>query len=213
MHREYRASSNAGERLESASIGNVRNVFNDFLKDNNPAYKQANALAHPRFVREDITDIVNRVPGEATGKQVYSALFRGRRRENEVMELVKNFPEARRDIQDMKVGWKHLNDMKTPSQAGAQSAANIDMIRNTGNAIANWLSKMGSSKGSMTRLEFIHSPEWERGFAQRAHLANQSQRIKEVTKYITQTAVKAGIPQTQISNLIDYLNSTEGSQK
>lgn len=212
MHRAYRSSGNASERIEANNIKNVRDTYRDFLADNNPAYKQANALAHPRFVREDLTDIVNRNPEDATGKRVYSTLFSGRRRQNEVMQMVKNFPEAKQDIIDMKVGWKHLSDMKTPSQAGGQAAANIDMVRNTGNFIKNWLTKIGSSKGSIAKLNYIHSPGWEKGFEKLANIADKSQRKVKMAQFLMETASKTGLPQKEIGNLIDYLNSTESDE-
>jgi len=210
MHRAYRSSGNAAERIEANNIKSVRDGYRDFLGDNNVAYKQANALAHPRFVRDDLIDFVNRSPQDATGKRVYSTLFSGQRREKEVMQLVKKFPEAKQDIMDMKVGWKHLSDMKTPSQAGGQAAANIDMVRNTGNYIKNWLTKMGSSKGSIARLDYIHTPEWEKGFNKLAEIADKKQRIEKMSKYVMETALKTGLPQKEIGNLLDYLNSTEG---
>lgn len=212
MHRAYRSSKNASERVEAGNIKNVRDTYRDFLADNNPAYKQANALAHPRFVREDLIDIVNRAPEEATGKRVYSTLFSGKRRTDEVMKMVAKFPEAKQDIMDMKVGWKHLSDMKTPGQAGAQSAANIDMVRNTGNYIKNWLTKMGSSKGSIARLDYIHKPGWENGFAKLAEIADKGKRREAMAKYMMETAAKTGLPQNEMRNLIDYLSSTESDE-
>jgi len=99
--------------------------------------------------------------------------------------------------------------MKTTSQSESQAKSAIDNARNLGSYFITLVKNMAGSKGDISRLKFIYSPDWEKGFAERARIADKSQRMKEISQYVTDTALKAGLGANQAKNLISMMDERD----
>jgi len=183
-----------------------KDMFNKFLKNNNPAYEAANKAAQPKIVRRNIEEKLNKESDDYTAKNFYSKFLNSRKSYQSILQDTRNFPEARKMITDMRSAWKNLSNMKTTSQSESQAKTALDHARNFGNYIVTMIKNMSGSKGDIRRLNFIYSNDWEKGFAKLSDIKNENQRIKEMIHYVSKTAAAAGLSSNQIDNLVHMIN-------
>jgi len=213
VNRTMRNESNAlassaigSERVSAHHLELNRKPFDQFLKDNNPEYKAATEAAHGKLTREEIEKKSNKELEDLTAKSFYSKFLTNRKPYRELLQSTKKFPEAQSMIKDMRTGWKNLSNMKTVGQSEAQAKSAIDNARNIGNYFITMVKNMAGSKGDIARLKFIYSPDWEKGFSERTRIENKDKRINEMSNYLINTGLKAGLAKNQINNLISALN-------
>jgi len=202
-------SAMGSERITAHHLEQNRKPFDKFLKENNPDYKAATEVAHGKLTREEIERKGNKDLEDLTAKTFYSKFLTNRKPYKELLQQTSKFPEAQSMIKDMRTGWKNLSNMKTVGQSEAQAKSNIDNLRNMGSYIINMVKNMAGAKGDIARLKFIYSPDWQKGFQQRALIQDRNKRINEISHYIVNTGLKAGIAKNKIDNLIGALNEKD----
>ena len=204
------ASSSVGsERVSAHHMELNRKPFDNFLKKNNPDYEKATEAAHGKLTRQEIERKGNKELEDLTAKSFYSKFLTNRKPYQEILRQTKNFPEAQKMIRDMRSGWKNLSSIKTVGQSEAQSKSSIDQMRNLGNYFITMIKNIAGAKGDIARLKFIYSPDWEKGFKQRAMIQDKNKRINEISSYIVNSGLKAGIAKNKMDNLIGVLNEKD----
>lgn len=191
----YRDQKGAKRNNPSAAytIGQVKKPFNTFLKENNAYYSEATKAAQPKIVRENIEAKLNKHKGEYTGKNFYSKFLNTRKGYSDILRETKNFPEAQEDIKRMRVGWKHLSNVKPAGQGEAQGKSGISQARSQIVAIVDSIKNLAGSKGDINRINEIYSKEWHKGFDRIMKIQDQRQRNKELLAMFGKIGVAYGL--------------------
>lgn len=166
------------------AVGNVKTSFNNFLKQINPDYEAATQAAQPKMVRQKIENRFNKLEEEMTGKNFYNKFLNTRKSYQDILQDTKNFPEAQEAIKDMRRGWKHLSNIKTPSQAESQAKTGLSQARSTMTAIMEAMQRYAGAKNDVKALKYIYHPEWEHGFKRIMEIKDQQKRNRELATFI-----------------------------
>lgn len=176
-------------------IRQVRNPFNEALKQNNPYYDAATKAAQPKIVRQNIEDKFNRSEGDYTGKNFYNKFLNLKKPYKDLLQDTNNFPEAQESIKNMRAGWKHLSNVKTVSQGEAQAKSAISDTRDPIKAIKENMKHLAGSKQDIDRIDAIYSKDWDKGFHKIAQIKDQKQRNREYLSLFGKIATAYGLSQ------------------
>lgn len=176
-------------------IGKVKDQYSKFLEEVNPDYAAAKRLAQPRIVRRNIEDKLNKNEEDYTGKNFYSKFLNNRANTAKILQDVRRIPEAKQAIQDMRAGWKHLSNIKTVSQSGAQAQAGISQARDPFKAIIEHIKNFAGAKDDVKAVQYIHShqSEWFDDFDRIAKIKSQPERNRKWLTLIGGIAEGAGL--------------------
>lgn len=181
------------EPNKSFEISQAQMGFDRFLKDNNTDYEQAAKLAQPKIVRRNIEDRFNRLDEDYTGKNFYSRFMSKRQAYKDLLQDTANFPEAQKDIKDMRQAWKHLSNMKTVSQGEAQAKIGLDQARDVGKAIMEAIKRLSGIHGDVKALKFIYSKDWDKGFARIMKTQDRKERNRQLLTFFGKIAGAYGL--------------------
>lgn len=179
------------------AIGKVKYGFNQFLKDENPAYEAATAAAQPKMVRESIEGRFNKNDEDFTGKNFYNKFLNTRKSYSDILSDTKNFPDAQQAIKDMRQGWKHLSNIKTVSQGEAQAKTGIADARDQLKVIWNAMKTIAGAKKDVKGLKFIYSKDWDKQFDKIMQQKEQSQRNRDLATLLGKMSIATGLSPTE----------------
>jgi hypothetical protein len=194
IDRTLHRMQNGAPPAQQYAISQVKNNFNQFLKQTNPSYEEATKAAQPKIVRENIVDKLNREGDDVTGKNFYSRFLNTRGNYQALLKDTTNFPAAQQAIKDMRTAWKHLSNIKTVSQSEAQSKTGISDARDAGKMIFNAIKKAAGARNDIEGLNFIYSKDWDKkGFDHIMKMEDHRARNKALLLLFGKMAIIYGL--------------------
>lgn len=192
LYRDHQAA--LGTRPNSANaIASVKSSFNNFLKQANPDYDAATRAAQPKMVRQSIENRFNKMEEDMTGKNFYNKFLNTRSSYQNLLKDTKNFPEAQQAIKDMRQGWKYLSNIKTPSQAEAQSKTGLSHARDQLKAVMEAMQRYTGAKNDIKALKYVYTPGWEKDFDRIMQIKDQKMRNRELASYLGKLGIAYGM--------------------
>lgn len=189
----YQKAINQGNLRQASRINIERQAYLNKLDELNPSYEQARAAAHPKMVRQEIENKFNRNEEDFTGKNFYSKFLNSKKSTEDLLRNTQNFPEAQQAIKNMRVGWKHLSNMKTVSQGEAQAKTGISDARDHLKVIWNAIKKVAGAKRDIKSLKYAYSPDWDREFERIYQVKNKAERNRNLATLVGKMGTAAGL--------------------
>lgn len=208
LGRNYRAALQNNPN-SAHIIKNMKDDFRKFLIKNNPDYEEALKLAAPKYAREDLERTLNVHEENLTGKNVYKKLLETPKKYKETLRDLKNYPEAQKDLMAMRKGWKEYANIKTGSQAEAQSKSNILNARNLIDKANDFLEASVGKEVAKKQLQYIHSPEWKKGFDLIEKSKTRRESANKTLDLIGKMGIAYGLSGDEVKNLKDLITQPE----
>jgi len=163
----------AGRKNQARLATEIKDQFVNALDEaSNGTYKTARDLAQPKIIREQIEKKLG--TGALTGANFYKKILANNNKYKELSADLKNSPEARAHLADMKLAWENLLDMAKPKTSAMMARTSTSAPRELIAKIYDMMRDIGGQKNNIKALDFIHGGEWDKEFAKVAAQKNAS---------------------------------------
>jgi len=176
----------AGEKDRASEYADARHDLVNKMDASVPAYKQAREEAQKSIIRSNLQKLMQKK--ELKGSTFYNTILKNDDQFNKLHDSLKNVPEAQDKLKDMKLAWKNLIDIEKPKNAAFRSETGLSQSRNAFSQILDMYNHMTGSGRNIQALKFIHSPEWDKGFAKIQEIQNTSKRRDAIAEMLSKVS-------------------------
>lgn len=187
-----------GEKLRpntAYEIGQVQGKFNQFLKKMNPEYEAATKVAQPKMQRRDIEERLNEdIENERfTGRDFYNKVLKNYKSYKELVKGLRNNPEARQSLQDMRIIFKNMTKLPTVGATAERTAQGWNSPRDWFNTLVGKMKDLAGAQTDVKKIKYINSGEWMKDFDKLAEIKDARKYQKEVINLVGRVALAYGL--------------------
>jgi len=172
----------AGEKEKAKEYTDARKQFTGLMDDISPDYKAARAEAQRSILRSQLQkDLVST---KGRGTDFYNKILKNDDKFDKLMNGLKNAPEAKDQLRDMKVAWEHLINPETPRGVYGKTETGLAQARGWINNILETWQNMTGNKQGIEATRFFNSPEWPKAFDNIKKIQDKDKRSKEMVQLL-----------------------------
>lgn len=148
-----------GADSEARIYTQKRKEFTKLLDENVPQYKIARQEAQRQIIQKNIKKALG--SKEITGSNFYAAFLANDNKYNELLNKLKNVPEAQEDLRNMKLAWENLSGKEKAKNAKFQAEKSLSSRRNNLDKLVDYWNNLNGQKTNIEALKFINSGKWQ----------------------------------------------------
>lgn len=199
----------AGENEKSSEYTDARNKLLEVMDSSNPNYKIAREEAQKSIIRSQLQKSLN--TSEIKGTNFYNKILRNENKFNDLINSLKNVPEAQSKLRDMRLAWKNLINVETPRAASGKAETSMSAPREAIRALIDIFHEVVGSKRNLEALKFIHSGEWEKQFKNIASIKDKQKRTDELINMLGRLTSSQMISNSQGREDGNFISTSTGT--
>jgi hypothetical protein len=174
-------------RIYRDSASNLTNVMDAEV----PAYKAARDAAQKKIIHRDIMERLNK--RAITGKNFHREFLSNENKFNDILHDVRNIPEARQMLTDMKLSWDNLIGYDSPATAAGMTAKHTNTAREGFQKFWNEFKDMFGAPRDMEKAAFIQNPDWWKQFDEVMKYQDRIERNRKLGDLISRGLSASGL--------------------
>lgn len=198
-----RMKKGARDGNESFRIGQVQENFNKLIKNENPDFAAAQKAAQPKLQREGIEQKINEdVENEkVTGKDFYNKVLKRYDNYKELVKSLKNNPEARQALKDMRISFKNMSKLPTVGTTAEQQAKGYTSLRETFTAMVHKMKDIAGGNPDIAKIKYINSGQWMKDFDKLKEIKDSREYNKKLLNLVSRVGLAYGLSPDSAENL------------
>ena len=179
----------AGNNNEARIISDTRAKMRDQMDAAYPEYADARALYERKMVRQGLEKVFDRK--EINGTNFYNSLA-SEKKFNELMKSLKNAPEAKQNLTDMRMLFKDLMGPPTIKTAKGTEERGMNQSRSSGAFLENLLEHVFTRGGNdKAAVEFITSTDWAKQMKEINKISDKHLKMVAISMALSKGASQA----------------------
>lgn len=161
---------------EATEYGNARREFVDVLDKQSDSYKIARQEAKKGIVRNQMQQRMDK--GEITGRNFYKEFLGNKNKFDDLIEDLRDVPEAQDTLRDMRLAWKEVMNLQGPGAAAFRQESGVAQARQKFSKLMDMYNDLTGGQTNVEALEFIRSPDWIDSMKKISNVKGQKQRAR-----------------------------------